>query len=125
MRKFSDRHIGISSTDEKAMLDFLGLKSLNHLIEQTIPKEIINNAELKLDKAISEAQYSSHIYELSQKNKYFKNYIGLGYNESILPPVIQRNILENPWLVYCLHSLSSRSCTRKTGSLIKLSNCNL
>ena len=96
MRKFSDRHIGISSTDEKAMLDFLGLKSLNHLIEQTIPKEIINNAELKLDKAISEAQYSSHIYELSQKNKYFKNYIGKGYNESILPPVIQRNILENP-----------------------------
>ena len=96
MRKFSDRHIGISSTDEKAMLDFLGLKSLNQLIEQTIPKEIINNAELKLDKAISEAQYSSHIYELSQKNKYFKNYIGKGYNESILPPVIQRNILENP-----------------------------
>ena len=96
MRKFSDRHIGISSTDEKAMLDFLGLKSLNHLIEQTIPKEIINNAELKLDKAISEAQYSSHIYELSQKNKHFKNYIGKGYNESILPPVIQRNILENP-----------------------------
>ena len=96
MRTFSDRHIGISSTDEKVMLDFLGLKSLDHLIEQTIPKEIINNDELKLDKAISEAQYSSHIYQLSQKNKYFKNYIGLGYNESILPPVIQRNILENP-----------------------------
>ena len=96
MRTFSDRHIGISSTDEKAMLDFLGLKNLDHLIEQTIPKEIINNGELKLDKAISEAQYSSHIYQLSQKNKYFKNYIGLGYNESILPPVIQRNILENP-----------------------------
>ena len=96
MKTFSDRHIGISSTDEKAMLDFLGLENLDHLIEQTIPKEIINNGELKLDKAISEAQYSSHIYQLSQKNKYFKNYIGLGYNESILPPVIQRNILENP-----------------------------
>ena len=96
MRTFSDRHIGISSTDEKAMLDFLGLENLDHLIEQTIPKEIVNNGELKLDKAISEAQYSSHIYQLSQKNKYFKNYIGLGYNESILPPVIQRNILENP-----------------------------
>ena len=79
MRKFSDRHIGISSTDEKAMLDFLGLKSLNHLIEQTIPKEIINNAELKLDKAISEAQYSSHIDELSQKNKHFKNEAKLVY----------------------------------------------
>ena len=96
MRTFSDRHIGISSPDEKAMLDFLGLENLDHLIEQTIPEEIINNGELKLDKAISEAQYSSHIYQLSQKNKYFKNYIGLGYNESILPPVIQRNILENP-----------------------------
>ena len=67
MRTFSDRHIGISSTDEKAMLDFLGLENLDHLIEQTIPKEIINNGELKLDKAISEAQYSSHITSYLKK----------------------------------------------------------
>ena len=59
MRTFSDRHIGISSTDEKAMLDFLGLENLDHLIEQTIPKEIINNGELKLDKAISEFEDSN------------------------------------------------------------------
>ena len=55
---------------QKVILDKLkkdSVTSVNHLIEQTIPKEIINNAELKLDKAISEAQYSSHIYELSQK----------------------------------------------------------
>ena len=96
MRKFSDRHIGISEVDEKSMKDFLGVKSLEQLIQETIPDEIRTKEELKLDNAISESQYSTHIYQLSQKNKYFKNYIGLGYNEAILPPVIQRNILENP-----------------------------
>ena len=96
MRKFSDRHIGISEVDEKSMKDFLGVESLEQLIQETIPDEIRTKQELKLDNAISESQYSTHIYQLSQKNKYFKNYIGLGYNEAILPPVIQRNILENP-----------------------------
>ena len=96
MRKFSDRHIGISEVDEKSMKDFLGVESLEQLIQETIPDEIRTKEELKLDNAISESQYSTHIYQLSQKNKYFKNYIGLGYNEAILPPVIQRNILENP-----------------------------
>ena len=96
MRKFSDRHIGISEVDEKSMKDFLGVESLEQLIQETIPDEIRTKEKLKLDNAISESQYSSHVYQLSQKNKYFKNYIGLGYNEAILPPVIQRNILENP-----------------------------
>ena len=96
MRKFSDRHIGISEVDEKSMKDFLGVESLEQLIQETIPDEIRTKEKLKLDNAISESQYSTHIYQLSQKNKYFKNYIGLGYNEAILPPVIQRNILENP-----------------------------
>ena len=96
MRKFSDRHIGIPEVDEKSMKDFLGVESLEQLIQETIPDEIRTKEELKLDNAISESQYSTHIYQLSQKNKYFKNYIGLGYNEAILPPVIQRNILENP-----------------------------
>ena len=45
---------------------------------------------------MSEAQFLDHIYKLSQENRYFKNYIGMGYHETILPPVIQRNILENP-----------------------------
>ena len=96
MRKFSDRHIGINSVDEKSMKDYLGVESLENLIQETIPNEIRTKGELKLDSAISESQYSNHIYQLSQKNKYFKNYIGKGYNEAILPPVIQRNILENP-----------------------------
>ena len=96
MRTFSDRHIGISEVDEKSMKDFLGVESLEQLIQETIPDEIRTKEKLKLDDAISESQYSTHIYQLSQKNRYFKNYIGLGYNEAILPPVIQRNILENP-----------------------------
>ena len=96
MRNFSDRHIGVPDLDEKSMKDYLGVESLEQLIQETIPNEIRSNKNLNLDSAISESQYSNHIYQLSQKNKYFKNYIGLGYNEAILPPVIQRNILENP-----------------------------
>ena len=96
MRNFSDRHIGVPDLDEKSMKDYLGVASLEQLIQETIPNEIRSNKNLNLDSAISESQYSNHIYQLSQKNKYFKNYIGLGYNEAILPPVIQRNILENP-----------------------------
>ena len=96
MRKFSDRHIGISKADEKLMIDYLGLSNINQLIDETIPDEIRLENDLSLDEAQSESEYSNHIYQLSQKNKYFKNYIGLGYNEAILPPVIQRNILENP-----------------------------
>ena len=96
MRKFSDRHIGISKADEKLMIDYLGVGNINQLIDETIPDEIRLENDLSLDEAQSESEYSNHIYQLSQKNKYFKNYIGLGYNEAILPPVIQRNILENP-----------------------------
>ena len=96
MRKFSERHIGITKKDEKVMIDYLGVQNLDHLIEETIPLEIKSTSKLNLDDEMSESQFSNHIYSLSQKNKYFKNYIGLGYNEAILPPVIQRNILENP-----------------------------
>ena len=94
--KFSQRHIGISSDDEKYMLEFLGFKNLNELINKTIPENIRTNKALDLEKEMSESQFLEHIFKQSQKNKHFKNFIGLGYNESVLPPVIQRNILENP-----------------------------
>ena len=73
MRKFSDRHIGVPDLDEKSMKDYLGVESLEQLIQETIPDEIRSNKNLNLDSAISESQYSNHIYQLSQKNKYFKN----------------------------------------------------
>ena len=94
--KFSQRHIGVSSSEEKYMLDYLGLDSLDSLIRKTIPKSIKMKKSLNLGAEMSEAQFLDHIFKQSQKNKHFKNFIGLGYNESILPPVIQRNILENP-----------------------------
>ena len=94
--KFSQRHIGISNTEQKYILDYLGLDNIDSLIRKTIPESIQMKDSLNLDVEMSEAQFLDHIFKQSQKNKHFKNFIGLGYNESILPPVIQRNILENP-----------------------------
>ena len=93
---FSNRHIGINKDSEKIMLDYLGVNDTETLIKETIPHEIRLKKDITLEKEMSEAQFLDHIYKLSQENMYFKNYIGRGYHESILPPVIQRNILENP-----------------------------
>ena len=93
---FSNRHIGPNTNEIKKMLKALGVKSLKELIYETIPNNILLKKELKLDNAISEDEFNSFIRSLSKKNKLFKNYIGLGYHPSIMPAVIQRNILENP-----------------------------
>jgi glycine dehydrogenase len=92
---FSIRHIGPRLSDHDAMLKTIGVSSLDQLIGETIPENIKLQKELDLDEPMSEFEYSSHINELSKLNKVYKTYIGLGYNPSILPAVIQRNILEN------------------------------
>ena len=93
---FALRHIGPRKKDHKKMLKTIGVNSLEELIHQTIPTNIRLTNGLKLDAAMSEQEYLSHIHELALKNKIFKSYIGLGYHPSNLPAVIQRNILENP-----------------------------
>ena len=93
---FSDRHIGPSEKEINKMLNLLGVSSIKELIYETIPNNILLKNELKLDDAISENEFNNLIRTLSKKNKLFKNYIGLGYHPSIMPAVIQRNILENP-----------------------------
>ena len=93
---FSNRHIGPNEKEIKKMLNKLGLSSVKELIYETIPNDILLKKELKLDDAISEDEFNNLIRSLSKKNKLFKNYIGLGYHPSIMPAVIQRNILENP-----------------------------
>ncbi len=93
---FQRRHIGPYGEEEKEMLDYIGVDSLEQLIDETIPSDIRLSKSLELDEPISEYEYLNHIEELSKKNKVFKSYIGLGYNEAILPSVIKRNILENP-----------------------------
>ena len=93
---FANRHIGPRDEDQKAMLQTIGVDSLEQLIYETVPDDILLKEELNLDVAMSEQEYLVHINELSKKNKVFKTYIGLGYHPTILPAVIQRNILENP-----------------------------
>ncbi|MBR9914115.1 MAG: aminomethyl-transferring glycine dehydrogenase [Algicola sp.] len=93
---FSLRHIGPRESDQKEMLHAIGVDSMEQLIYETIPDGIRLKSDLNLDAPMSEQEYLLHIYELSKKNKVFKTYIGLGYHPTIMPAVIQRNILENP-----------------------------
>ncbi|MBI6115559.1 aminomethyl-transferring glycine dehydrogenase [Salegentibacter maritimus] len=93
---FALRHIGPRESNLQAMLDTIGVDSLEQLIYETIPDDIRLKSALNLPSALSENQYAEHIGKLAAKNKVFKSYIGLGYHQGILPAVIQRNILENP-----------------------------
>ena len=93
---FALRHIGPRENDQNLMLKTIGVDSLDQLLFETIPDDIRLKNDLNLDQPMTEYEYTNHIHELSQKNKVFKSYIGLGYHPTILPAVIQRNILENP-----------------------------
>jgi glycine dehydrogenase len=93
---FALRHIGPRKSDLAEMLKTVGVASMEQLISETVPDDIRLKSELVLDPALSENEFLEHINDLAAKNKLFKTYIGLGYNQSITPPVIQRNILENP-----------------------------
>ena len=88
--------MGPSSKDVSIMLEKIGVSSVEHLISETIPKNIRLTKTLDLDTPLSEHEYLKHIQELSEHNQVCKTYIGLGYHETVTPPVIQRNIFENP-----------------------------
>ncbi len=92
---FSNRHIGISTDDEAQMLSDLQLQSTDELIKQTLPNDILNPNTLNLPEAISEYEMLQLSQALAEQNISHKNYIGFGYYGTILPSVIQRNILEN------------------------------
>jgi len=93
---FIERHIGPSKNDTTNMLQELNMNSLDELIKKTIPKNIKLNHDLNLPQSMSEPRYLEHIKKLGEKNKNYRSYIGLGYYNTVLPSVIQRNILENP-----------------------------
>ncbi|MFD2726753.1 aminomethyl-transferring glycine dehydrogenase [Hyunsoonleella rubra] len=93
---FALRHIGPREEEQKLMLEAIGLDTLDELINETIPNEIRLKNGLNLEEPMTEHEYLLHIHELSKKNKAYKTYIGLGYHPTIMPAVIQRNILENP-----------------------------
>ncbi|MEO8794901.1 MAG: aminomethyl-transferring glycine dehydrogenase [Daejeonella sp.] len=94
--KFEHRHIAPNTQDTAAMLDTLGLNSIDELIEQTVPAQIRLKEPLNLPAAKSEFDYLNDLKKVASNNKVFKSYIGQGYYDVIVPGVIQRNILENP-----------------------------
>ncbi len=96
MSAFSKRHIGPSDDEKSAILAQIGVDSVKELIDMTIPQNIRLNEELNIGEPMSEKQYLDSIEKLAQRNKVFKSYIGLGFSETNVPSVIQRNVLENP-----------------------------
>ncbi|HEY2720418.1 MAG TPA: glycine dehydrogenase (aminomethyl-transferring), partial [Chitinophagaceae bacterium] len=93
--EFVPRHIGTIG-QESEMLKTIGVDSLDELIDKTIPSSIRNRVRLNLPAAISEAELLSELKEISLLNKTFRNYIGQGYYDTIVPSVILRNVFENP-----------------------------
>jgi glycine dehydrogenase len=93
---FVRRHIGPSPRDVAAMLETVGAKTLDELMAQTLPSSIRQQAALDLGTTLSETEALAHMGELASRNQVFTSLIGQGYSGTILPAVIQRNILENP-----------------------------
>lgn len=93
---FANRHIGISEAELPRMLERIGVKSLDELINQTVPTDIRLSHPLDLPPAMSEYEFAKHIAQLGAMNQSFKSYIGTGWYGSVTPAVIQRNVFENP-----------------------------
>ena len=96
MNQFSERHIGPRPSDQENMLNKIGVSKMSELIDLAIPQGIRLSKKMDLPKALNESELLEHMKMLGQKNKNYRSYIGLGYYNTILPGVIQRNILENP-----------------------------
>jgi len=93
---FTSRHIGPNSDDATAMLKTIGAASLEALIDQTVPESIRTREPLNLGESCTEREGITTLREIANKNKVNKSYIGQGYYDTIVPAVIQRNVLENP-----------------------------
>jgi glycine dehydrogenase len=93
---FPQRHIGPSEEDIQAMLGTLGVSSLDALMEETIPGSIRLRSSLDIPDALGEHELEAEMRRLAGRNRVFRSFLGMGYSDSITPPVIQRNILENP-----------------------------
>src|SRR6266581_347442 len=93
---FVHRHIGPNEAEQKEMLQLLGYSSLEELIDATVPPAIRLKRELKLGPERGEHELLLELAGIAKKNKVFRSFIGQGYYGTITPPLIQRNILENP-----------------------------
>ncbi|WP_020558854.1 aminomethyl-transferring glycine dehydrogenase [Thiofilum flexile] len=93
---FIARHIGPSDADTQVMLQTVGAESLDDLIDSTVPANIRSANPLNLEGSYTETEALAYLQSLASQNKVAKSYIGMGYYPTIVPPVIQRNVLENP-----------------------------
>ena len=93
---FVPRHVGPDERDVAEMTKFLGLPSLDALIDATVPRKIRMRHPLELPKGLTELEVLTYFRALAAKNQVFRSFIGMGYSDCVTPPVIQRNILENP-----------------------------
>ena len=93
---FENRHNGPDKIEIENMLDAVGVDSLENLISEAIPATIRKNGPLKLPHALNEFEYLKSVKQIASKNKVYNSFIGQGYYNCVVPPVIQRNILENP-----------------------------
>jgi len=93
---FSRRHIGSNQADQKEMLNQLGFESIDQLIRKTLPESIRTKSDLNIGPGLDELSLLKTIKRIAIKNKVARSYIGMGYYGTVTPPVIQRNILENP-----------------------------
>ena len=95
-KEFINRHIGSSGEDQKKILNYIGSKSLEDLMKETVPENILLKDELKIDQSLSENEALKKLKLMSRKNETFRNFIGMGYYNCFTPHVVLRNILENP-----------------------------
>ena len=93
---FVDRHVGPDAAEIEAMLGVIGRASLDELIGATVPAAILRDAALNLPAARSEAQAFDDLRAMAAANTPLRSMLGMGYHDTITPPVIQRNVLENP-----------------------------
>ena len=91
-----NRHIGLSESDMEQMLRVLGVDSMDQLIAQTIPSDILLNEPLELNEPISESEHLADIAAQGEQNMPYRSYIGRGWYGTVTPAVIRRNVLENP-----------------------------
>src|SRR5438093_3956442 len=93
---FVHRHLGPTDADIQEMLATLGLQSLDALIDGTVPAEIRLRRRLALGGPLGEQEVLAELRTLAGRNQVFRSFIGMGYYDCVIPPVIQRNVLENP-----------------------------
>jgi len=94
--RFVNRHLGPSSAQRQEMLNTLGLKTLEELVDKTVPKKLQTTTPLRFEAETSEYELLRNLRSIADRNKVFRSYIGMGYYDTITPGVIQRNIFENP-----------------------------